>query len=130
MGGVTYDIISCAGPLSPILLHYRSRLFQWPNIDSPSLPPPPPPPPPPPIHSFICPSFLPDSPGVPVSATSKEVFRGFSYVDPTLMDEEKRISLGQTQPSTVHMSTVSISLSPSSLLLPTCLIPHRLSLSL
>ena len=49
-----------------------------------------------------------DSPGVPVSATSKELFRGFSYVDPTLMDEERRASLPAQGPqSTVHMSTVS-----------------------
>ncbi|XP_064404660.1 ribosomal protein S6 kinase alpha-3-like isoform X2 [Halichondria panicea] len=48
-----------------------------------------------------------DSPGVPVSATSKELFRGFSYVDPTLMDEERRLSLpGQGPQSTVHMSTL------------------------
>lgn len=59
------------------------------------------------IH--LPPSLSPsDSPGIPVSATSREVFRGFSYVDPTLLDEERRISLGQTQPSsTIHMSTVS-----------------------
>lgn len=48
-----------------------------------------------------------DSPGIPVSATSREVFRGFSYVDPTLLDEERRMSLGQqTQPSIIHMSTL------------------------
>ncbi len=50
-----------------------------------------------------------DSPGVPVSATSKELFRGFSYVDPTLMDEERRMSLpGPGPQSTVHMSTVCL----------------------
>ena len=27
-----------------------------------------------------------DSPGIPVSATSKELFKGFSYVDPSLLD--------------------------------------------
>ncbi len=55
----------------------------------------------------VMPSFnLTDSPGVPVSATSKELFRGFSYVDPNLMDEERALSLQGPQ-STVHMSTVS-----------------------
>ena len=44
-----------------------------------------------------------DSPGIPVSATSKELFRGFSYVDPSLMDYAPSTS----QATTVHMSTVS-----------------------
>lgn len=60
-------------------------------------------------YDIMCNSLsVTDSPGVPVSATSKELFRGFSYVDPTLMDEEKRLSLpGPGPQSTVHMSTVS-----------------------
>ena len=58
------------------------------------------------IHSSLmtCVSlFRTDSPGVPVSATSKELFRGFSYVDPSLMD----YAPSTAQPTTVHMSTVN-----------------------
>ena len=50
------------------------------------------------MHSLT----LADSPGIPVSATSKELFRGFSYVDPSLMDYAPSTS----QATTVHMSTV------------------------
>ncbi|CAI8017761.1 Ribosomal protein S6 kinase alpha-3 [Geodia barretti] len=50
-----------------------------------------------------------DSPAVPVSATSKELFRGFSYIAPTLDEEEKKPAvpprvLGPS--STLHLSTL------------------------
>lgn len=45
-----------------------------------------------------------DSPGVPVSATSKELFRGFSYVAPVLKEEEQ---LRQpTKKPHIHMSSL------------------------
>ena len=31
--------------------------------------------------------FVPDSPGIPPSATAHELFRGFSFVAPALLDE-------------------------------------------
>ncbi len=37
------------------------------------------------IHLFLAFHFLPDSPGVPPSATAHELFRGFSYVAPPLL---------------------------------------------
>ncbi len=37
------------------------------------------------IHLFLAFYFLPDSPGVPPSATAHELFRGFSYVAPPLL---------------------------------------------
>lgn len=38
------------------------------------------------ICLFFMFSIISDSPAVPVSATSKELFRGFSYIAPTLDD--------------------------------------------
>ena len=35
---------------------------------------------------LLCPASTLDSPGVPVSAASKEVFKGFSYVAPMLYE--------------------------------------------
>lgn len=39
-------------------------------------------------------NLSPDSPAVPVSATSKELFRGFSYIAPTLDDVSNVICVG------------------------------------
>lgn len=38
------------------------------------------------FYGLICIYLVKDSPGVPVSATSKELFRGFSYVAPVLKE--------------------------------------------
>ena len=35
----------------------------------------------------MCDIMLTDSPGVPPSATAHELFRGFSYIAPTLLDD-------------------------------------------
>jgi len=35
----------------------------------------------------VCGTVLTDSPGVPPSATAHELFRGFSYVAPSLLDD-------------------------------------------
>ena len=36
------------------------------------------------LYNFI---FLSDSPGIPPSATAHELFRGFSFVAPALLDD-------------------------------------------
>lgn len=38
------------------------------------------------MNPMASPFLIKDSPGVPVSATSKELFRGFSYVAPVLKE--------------------------------------------
>jgi len=43
-----------------------------------------------------------DSPGVPVSATSKELFRGFSYVAPVLKEVQTENSVAFLELFVVH----------------------------
>lgn len=58
------------------------------------------------LQTRKCVSLSSDSPGVPVSATSKELFRGFSYVDPVLMGERQAAEAAVGPQSIVHMSTL------------------------
>lgn len=97
--------ISCVCEIYNLCLLYIYHSFNTYYLSPPSLPPSLP------SCTFALLSNRPDSPGVPVSATSREVFRGFSYVDPTLLDEERRTTsishTHQNTSSTLHMSTVS-----------------------
>lgn len=47
-----------------------------------------------------------DSPGAPVSAHSKELFRGFSFVAPQFLDEDTKGATKNTIESTQHTSTL------------------------
>jgi len=48
-----------------------------------------------------------DSPGVPPSATAHELFRGFSYIAPVLLDEKTDDSAKKTVNDNKSLSDVS-----------------------
>ena len=63
-------------------------------------------------YSWVLFHFWTDSPGVPPSATAHELFRGFSYVAPTLIDDviaEKTVVKNAKSVSSVMSAEMSFS---------------------